>query len=43
MGCATSNQKPAETTTAAQTQEAKAETEQTEKAEGAKETESQEA
>lgn len=46
MGCATSNQKPAETTAAAQTQEAKAETEQSEKAEaaeGAKGTESQEA
>ena len=36
MGCATSNQKAAETTTAAQTQEAKAETEKAETTEEAK-------
>ena len=37
MGCATSNQKAAETTPAAQTQEAKAETEKAETTEEAKE------
>ncbi len=39
MGCATSNQKAAETTTAAQTQEAKAETEKAETTEEAEEAE----
>ena len=42
MGCATSNQKPAETAAAAQTQEAKEETKQTEKAEETKAEESRE-
>lgn len=41
MGCATSNQKAAETTTAAQTQEAKAETEKAETTEEAKTAESE--
>ena len=43
MGCATSNQKAAETTTAAQTQEAKAETEKAETTEEAEEAESEKA
>ena len=43
MGCATSNQKAAETTTAAQTQEAKAETEKAETTEEAKTAESEKA